>query len=210
MGSPPSEFEVKEIKIIDDDGYPSLYVRFYTNKYHLLCIKLFDDKGKLIDERFPKEGEEAVTLMLTPFKPYENIVGARMYSLKAYYGDKLMYNESISVQGIDPDIKLLKVGAEKSFGIYTIKYLEFLIENKGDAPLYINVLNTEVYIDGKSSPASVKGDKVTILPGEKATVTLEILSPPIEKPTITLELLIKGDKQNIEKTFQIDLRTVTQ
>ena len=102
------------MEIVDDGGYPSLLVKFKTSKYTFLTFKLFDEMGRLVDMRMPTEGETAVALSLVGLKPYTNVVGARNYTLKVFYGEDVIYEKKIEVRGVKPVVQLVDIGVEKS------------------------------------------------------------------------------------------------
>ena len=60
IGSPPEKFKVLSVIPVDDNGWPSLLVRFETNKYPIKFL-LIDSMGKIVDEMYATEGEDSVT-----------------------------------------------------------------------------------------------------------------------------------------------------
>ena len=79
------------------------------------------------------------------------------------------------------------------------------VGNDGDAPLYVHNLNIRLYVDNESILATVSGTKVVILPGEEKEITLEIAWKQLETPRAAIRIVIEGDRQDIEKSFVIDL-----
>ena len=205
---PPQEFKVLEAKIIDDNGYPSLLVKFKTSKYPLDFF-LYDMFGREVCWQQATRGESAIALSLVGMNPYTNIVGERNYMLKVFYLNNLIYEQDIRVQGVKPVIELVGVEVKKEEILgktcYSIEYLKVRVRNEGDTPLYINNLNTHVLIDSESASVVVGGSIKTILPGEQKTIVLDILDKHIEKPQVIVELIIDGDLSDIDRVFTIDL-----
>ena len=208
IGAPP-KFKVLGISIVDDDGYPSLLVRFETNKYTLLKFKLFNEYGELIESVSPTEGSSAVALSLVGLSPYTNIIGSHNYTLMIYYGDELLYEEQVSVHGINPIVSLVSVGVNETIFGYEVNYLVLDIRNDGDVPLYVTTLNTSIYINNESVASSIRGNIVTILPGEEKEVVIDLVPYITENPVINIEILFEGQGGYVQRSLTVNLENYT-
>jgi len=206
VGAPP-KFAVKSIAIDDVEGYPSLVIDFATDKYAGLVFKLFDEKGKLIDTRFPTEGETRATLSLVGLRPYTSILEPKTYILKVFYNDKEIFSKRISVKGVAIEARLVDYRIEEFMGRPALKTIVVEITNVGDAPLYVCEVvcspPLKIFVDGEEAVPSIVAEKkpIVIKPGESKQLRIDVLPIQLERQSVEIEMVIGSIKQSFSITL---------
>ncbi len=162
-------FEVKEIKVVDHKGYPCLKISFKTDSYPVV-FKLLTPEGELIYSWAAEKPEEVVYLYLTPGNPYKNILGPKSYVVRAFYGDKELWKNEVSIKGTGADVKILDVKFRSNFTGLNVESVNLDVKNTGDVPLYLNVLEDKLYLDDNPIPFSM--ETAIIMPEESSRVRL--------------------------------------
>ena len=201
----PPKLEVKSLQIDSVDGYPSIIVEFSTDKYGFV-FKLFDERGELVDMKIPSTEVTRISLSLVGLKPYTSIMELRTYILKAFYDDKEVYSETITINGASAQIKLLNYTTKLTVMGLELESLIIEVANTGDAPLYLcEVACTpplKVYIDGEEAPFSIGNGTVIVKPGEKREVRLELLPVTIKKSKIDIEVVVGRFREIFTISFE--------
>jgi len=200
VATPPAKFNVNSIEIVDYDGYPAIRLAFETEKYPIDFYLLTPD-GEKLDYKIAMEPEKVKYLYLTSFKPYTNIIGKRIYMIKAYYLNEELWNKTIIIEGVKPEINIINISITSSIIGLSIDSIVIRVKNLGDVPLYITTIpeNIVVYLDGKRKIVTLEGN-VTVLPGREEIIIAKLLFADIDYKDIdkehTLEVDIAGTKAN--------------
>lgn len=131
-------FEVRSIRVVDHNGYPSLKILLSTSAYPI-TFHLLTPEGEEIGSYTVEKSEEAVYLDLPG--PSTNIIGPKTYCIKAFYEDLLPLDYNTTIKGSQAYLKIVNVTtrAEPS-GLRANIIAE--VENMGDVPLYLNKKNS--------------------------------------------------------------------
>jgi len=136
-------FTVNSVSIVDHNGIPSVKIVFDTRKYPI-TFYLLSSEGEKLGQTSASIPEKVVYLSLA--KWHENIVGRRMYQVKAYYYDNEVWSTSLTVNGVKPEVEKLGVVINS----FAVSLKNITIRNMGDVPLYVSSSpeNVVIYIDG--------------------------------------------------------------
>jgi hypothetical protein len=159
-------FEVRNVEIVDHDGYPCVRVSFKTS-YYPIEFYLFTDKGEKIDNISIKKAEETIYLRLPSL--YKNVIGPKSYVIKAFHDNKELWSEEVKIKGASADVKIVGINASVSGFYLCIKNIDLEVRNTGDVPLYLYE-EDRLYLDGM--PETFYIEPHVIVPGESSKIRL--------------------------------------
>jgi len=120
--------------IIDDNGFPSLAIKFSCSG--TVTLKIIGPDSRVVDSDFFFKGDHDVFLNLADFR---HTINAGQYTLRVCNNDdNEIFSEKISFKGSDISIlsceqKWLDEIKIKSFSLFGLK---LLVKNSGDVPIY--------------------------------------------------------------------------
>jgi len=197
--TPPTKFNVSSIEIVDYNGYPAIRLVFETEKYPI-DIYLFTPDGEKLDYKIATEPEKVEYLYLT-YDLYKNIIGERTYVIKVYYLNEELWNKTITIKGVKPEIDIINISTKPSITDLSIDSIVIRVRNLGDVPLYVTIIpeNIVFRLDGEKEVVILDGN-VTVLPGSEEMIVVKPLFAYIDYKDIdkehTLEVDIAGAKAN--------------
>jgi len=167
-------FEVKSIGIVDHNGNAAVKIIFSTSKYPIDFYILTAD-GEKVYYVTVDAPESVAYLHLTPYG-YTNIIGERAYMIKAYYLGKEVWNKTIVVKGVKPEIEVVEVSAQADYHYLYLLDAVLKIRNLGDMPLYITSEitseNLAFYLDGDKQYTIV--ERTTIMPNDEKLIRVSL------------------------------------
>jgi len=163
-------FEVKSIEIVDHNGNAAVKIIFSTSKYPIDFYILTAD-GEKVYYVTVDAPESVAYLHLTPYG-YTNIIGERAYVIKAYYLGEEVWNKTIVVKGVKPEIEVVEVSAQADYHYLYLLDAVLKIRNLGDMPLYITSENLAFYLDGDKRYIIV--ERTIIMPNDEKLIRVSL------------------------------------
>jgi len=196
----PPPFELKSWEIIDDWGYPAIYISYKATVD--LHMKLIDPRGVVVDEAYPyKEGTGAILHMAGFWETPE----PGTYTLYVYEArtDKLLLKREFTFTGAR--VEVISCYINKTWypwGVGGISYVNITLKNLGDLPTYID--EVDVAIAGISDQYCYLWPPA-LMPNEQEAYCLEYRLTGIPEGTHTLTITIKDYEGEVLTTYTVEV-----
>ena len=156
------DFELTEWKLLGENGYAVLYVKF--NTLGGVTLRFMNPVGTLVDVEYVEKDVVGAAAKLKMDNQWEN-PKAGQYTLVVQdaLGEDI-FEKTFDFNGSDVTMSDLAISWHLWFGEFLADELFFKIVNNGDLPACI--YNCEISIDGKGTTLSTK---YILLPGEQKT-----------------------------------------
>jgi len=166
-------FTVGSVSIVDHNGITSVKINFFAKKYPI-TFYLLSSEGEKLSQASVSTSDNASSLERVVYLSlagwHVNIVGKRVYQVKAYYYDDELWSTTIIVNGVKPEVESLGVVVND----WGVSLKNMTIRNMGDVPLYISSFpeNVVIYIDG-TEIYHTNIDSV-VMPNEEKTIPVNV------------------------------------
>jgi len=203
LSPPPKEtpqFQLKEWKVINDDGVPKLQIKFSATKS--VDLTLTDPDGVKTDWSYVELGVTGAKLRMsdygkTPLPGTYTLIIKDALSGEA--APSLAFNFSgakLKITDVTPTWEYYKY-----LGFYSLTSLAIKVRNTGDLPAYIN--RGELNIDGQTETMYYLTE--CVLPKETRTITDSVYISGISPGTYTLTITLKDKSGTIMATYNTEV-----
>jgi len=195
------QFQLKEWKVINDDGVPKLQIKFSANK-SVIKLTLIDPDRVETDWSYVELGVTGAKLRMsdygrTPLPGTYTLIIKDALSGEA--APPLAFNFSgakLKITDVTPTWKYYKY-----LGFYSLTSLEIKVRNTGDLPAYIN--RGELNIDRQTETMYYLTE--CVLPKETRTITNPVYISGISPGTYTLTITLKDKSGTIMATYNTEV-----
>jgi len=194
------QFQLKEWKVINDDGVPKLQIKFSANK-SVIKLTLIDPDGVETDWSYVELGVTGAKLRMSD---YGRTPPAGTYTLlikdilDREVASPLTFNFSranLKIINVTPTWEYYK------YRNYSLTSLAIKVRNTGDLPAYIN--RGELNIDGQTETMNYLTE--CVLPKETRTITDSVYISGISPGTYTLTITLKDKSGTIMATYNTEV-----
>ena len=183
------EFTLNSWEVADDDGYPSLLIKFdVTDSAEM---QLTDPDGVKVDYEYVDVFEHGVYMHLAGYHDTPK-VGTYEFVVTAGWPEYQIFSKRFTFNG--PDLSITDVHPNwkyyENLEYYALNDLNITVKNNGDLPIYPD--EAEIKIDGERDDMYLSHP--TIMPNEEKSITDSAYIIGISPGEYTLTVTIKDNE----------------